>query len=95
MCKRVQAKKGKNLTTPEMLEDFKKKPKQSKQKKKIYQRIVIKIQVNVMNAKDREEQEDMGISEKEDDTACNIYHTVRCGKHTQRRTRGLYLTHVT
>ena len=34
MCKRVQAKKGKNLTTPEMLEDFKKKPKQSKQKKK-------------------------------------------------------------
>ena len=43
MCKRVQAKKGKNLTTPEMLEDFKKKPKQSKQKKKIYQRIVIKI----------------------------------------------------
>ena len=32
MCKRVPAKKGKVLTTPEMLEDFKKKPRQSKQK---------------------------------------------------------------
>ena len=32
MYKRVQAKKGKVLTTPEMLEDFKKKPRQSKQK---------------------------------------------------------------
>ena len=34
MCKLVQAKKGKFLTTPEMLEDYKKKPRQSKQKKK-------------------------------------------------------------
>ena len=32
MCKRVQAKKGKVLTTPEMLEDFKKKPRQRRQK---------------------------------------------------------------
>ena len=34
MCKLVQAKKGKFLTTPEMLEDYKKKPRHSKQKKK-------------------------------------------------------------
>ena len=30
----------------------------------------------MMNIKDDEEQEDMEISEKEDDTACNIYHTL-------------------
>ena len=47
------------LTTPEMLEDYKKKPRHSKQKKKNYQRNVIKIQVNVMNIKDHEKQEDM------------------------------------
>ena len=29
-----------------------------------------------MNSKDHEEQEDMEISEKEDDTACNIYCTL-------------------
>ena len=29
-----------------------------------------------MNVKDHEEQEDMQISEKEDDTACNIYLTL-------------------
>ena len=34
MCKLVQAKKGKFLTTPEMLEDYKKKPRHSKQIKK-------------------------------------------------------------
>ena len=34
MYKRVQAKKGEVLTTPEMLEDCKKKPRHSKQKKK-------------------------------------------------------------
>ena len=33
MCKCVQAKKGEVLTTPEMLEDWKKKPRHSKQKK--------------------------------------------------------------
>ena len=68
MCKCVQAKKGEVQTTPEMLEDWKKKPRHSKQKKKKtkknYQRNVIKIQVNVMNVKDHEEQEDMEISEK-------------------------------
>ena len=37
----------------------------------------MKIQVNVMNVKDHEEQEDMQISEKEDDTACNIYLTLQ------------------
>ena len=42
--KRVQAKKSKVLTTPEMLEDCKKKPRHSKQrKKKNYQRNLIKI----------------------------------------------------
>ena len=35
MCKCVQAKKGEVQTTPEMLEDWKKKPRHSKQKKKI------------------------------------------------------------
>ena len=34
MCKHVQAKKGEVLTTPGMLEDYKKKPRHSKQKKK-------------------------------------------------------------
>ena len=34
MCKYVQAKKGEVQTTPEMLEDWKKKPRHSKQKKK-------------------------------------------------------------
>ena len=34
MCKRVHAKKGEVLTTPGMLEDYKKKPRHSKQKKK-------------------------------------------------------------
>ena len=34
MCKRVQAKKSKILTTPENLKDCKKKPRHSKQKKK-------------------------------------------------------------
>ena len=34
MCKCVQAKKGEVQTTPEMLEDWKKKPRHSKQKKK-------------------------------------------------------------
>ena len=34
MCKLVQAKKGEVLTTPGMLEDYKKKPRHSKQKKK-------------------------------------------------------------
>ena len=29
-----------------------------------------------MNVKDQEEQVDMEISEKKDDTACNIYHTL-------------------
>ena len=32
MCKRVQAKKGEVLTTPKMLEDQKKKPRNSKHK---------------------------------------------------------------
>ena len=32
MCKRVQAKKGKVLTTSKMLKDYKKKPRHSKQK---------------------------------------------------------------
>ena len=30
-----------------------------------------------MNVKDQEEQVDMEISEKKDDTACNIYHTLQ------------------
>ena len=34
MCKHDQAKKGEVLTTPEMLQDYKKKPRHSKQKKK-------------------------------------------------------------
>ena len=34
MCKRVQAKKGEVLTTLGMLEDYKKRPRHSKQKKK-------------------------------------------------------------
>ena len=34
MCKHVQAKKGEVLTTPGMLEDYKKKPRHTKQKKK-------------------------------------------------------------
>ena len=33
MCKRVQVKKDKVLTTSKMLKDYKKKPRQSKQKK--------------------------------------------------------------
>ena len=66
MCKCVQAKNGKVLTTPEMLENFKKKPRRTnqKEKNKIYQSSVIKIQVDVMNVKDGEEEEDMEISEK-------------------------------
>ena len=66
MCKCVQAKNGKVLTTPEMLENFKKKPRRTnqKEKNKIYQSNVIKIQVDVMNVKDGEEEEDMEISEK-------------------------------
>ena len=59
MCKRVHAKTGEVLTTPEMLEDCKKKPRHSQRKKKSYQR-----KVNVMNVKDHEEQEDMEISQK-------------------------------
>ena len=44
MCKRVQAKKGEVLTTPEMLQDYKKKPRHSKQEKKDnYQKDVINI----------------------------------------------------
>ena len=35
MCKRDQVKKDEVLTTPEMLEDYKKKPRHSKQKKKL------------------------------------------------------------
>ena len=35
MCKRDQVKKDEVLTTPEMLEDYKKKPRHSKQIKKI------------------------------------------------------------
>ena len=66
MCKYVQAKKGKVLTTPKMLEDYKNKIKTQQGKKKNYQRNVIKIQVNVMNVKDHEEQEDKEISEKVD-----------------------------
>ena len=66
MCKYVQAKKGKVLTTPKMLEDYKNKIKTQQGKKKNYQRNVIKIQVNVMNVKDHEEQEDKKISEKVD-----------------------------
>ena len=94
MCKRVQAKKGKVLTTPEMLEDFKETEDQDRASKKMknYQRNVIKTQVNVMNVKDHEVQEDMEISEKEDDTADSII--VHCGKHIQRRKRGLYSTHT-
>ena len=44
MCKRVQAKKDKVLTTPEMLEDFKKTEDQDRASKKMknYQRNVIK-----------------------------------------------------
>ena len=34
MCKRDQAKKGEVLTTPEIMEDYKKQPRHSKQKKK-------------------------------------------------------------
>ena len=66
MCKCVQAKNGKVLTTPEMSENFKKKPRHTnqKEKNKIYQSSVIKIQVDVMNVKDGEEEEDMEISEK-------------------------------
>ena len=66
MCKCVQAKNGKVLTTPEMSENFKKKPRHTnqKEKNKIYQSNVIKIQVDVMNVKDGEEEEDMEISEK-------------------------------
>ena len=45
-----------------------------------------------MNVKDHEEQEDMEISEKEDDTAGSIM--VHCGKHIQRRKRGSYSTHT-
>ena len=59
MCKRVQAKTDEALTTPEMLEDCKKKQRHNQQKKKSYQR-----KVNVMNVKDHEEQEDMKISQK-------------------------------
>ena len=60
MCKQVQAKKGEVITNPEMLEDYKEKAGHSKQKKKKnYQWNVMKIQVNVMNVKDHEEQEDM------------------------------------
>ena len=33
MCKRDQVKKDEVLTTPEMLEDYKKKPRHSKKKK--------------------------------------------------------------
>ena len=49
-----------------MLENFKKKPRHTNQKEKIkiYQSNVIKIQVDVMNVKDGEEEEDMEISEK-------------------------------
>ena len=44
MCKRVQAEKGEVLTTPEMLQDYKKKPRHSKQEKKDnYQKDVINI----------------------------------------------------
>ena len=57
MCKHVQEKKGKVLTTPEMLKVCKKKSRQ--QAKKKYERNVIKIQVNVMNVKEYEKQEDM------------------------------------
>ena len=69
MCKRVQAKKGEVLTTPEMLEECKMKPRHRKKKQKQknpknYQRNVIKIQVNKMNVKDNEEQEGMEVSEK-------------------------------
>ena len=66
MCKYVQAKKGKVLTTPKMLKDYKNKTKTQQGKKKNYQRNVIKIQVNVMNVKDHEEQEDKEINEKVD-----------------------------
>ena len=40
-CKRVLAKGDEVLTTPEVLEGYKKKPRHSKQKKKNYQRNVI------------------------------------------------------
>ena len=44
MCKCVQAKKSEVLTTPEMLQDYKKKPRHSKQEKKDnYQKNVINI----------------------------------------------------
>ena len=48
-----------------MLEDYKKNPRHSKQKQEEnYQGNVMKIQVNVMNIKDHEEQEGMEISEE-------------------------------
>ena len=43
MCKCVQAKKGEVQTTPEMLEDWKKKPRHSKQKKKKKKKIKEKL----------------------------------------------------
>ena len=44
----------------------------TRNRKKSYHRNVIKIKVHVMNVKGQEEQVDMEISEKKDDTACNI-----------------------
>ena len=45
-----------------MLEDYEKKPRQQAKKEKNYQGNVMKIQVNVMNINDHEEQEGMEIT---------------------------------
>ena len=68
------------------------KAQQAKKEKIIYQRNVIKIKVNMINVKDHKEQENINISENEDDRACSML--VHCGKHIQRRKRGLHLTNV-
>ena len=69
--------KAKLFTTPEMLEDCKKKPRQQAKKKK-HQRNAEKIidNDNVINIKNHEEQEDMEII-REKAGGCNIYHTLR------------------
>ena len=48
-------------------------------------------ELNVMNVKDHEEQEDMGMKRRMTQFATFIVH---CGKHIQRRKHGFCLTHV-
>ena len=76
-CKRIQTKEGEVLTHPEVLEDYKKKSRHSKQPKKLSKECH-KDLVDVMKVKEHEEQEGMDINEKENDMYVIDYVCPKC-----------------